>query len=637
MSEEGGEEPAGNTVLSRPMGWVRRTSKQVENAGAAFKKLGLKVKLANTLGSQKKKKKEEEDETPRLFTFDLSAVQRGASLCDLFENDEVEEDFNEIVDVDDERVEEVVSQELVGRMVDSVWFRGMIMGVIVVNAILIGLQTKKEWSQQYAWLFFIFDYTVLSIFVCELFLKWYNGFVIYWRIGWNILDFFIILTLLLGPALTFLGSSRILRILRVLRAFRGLRSVSALTGLSVVVQTIFQSIPDMTNIALLLVILMLVLSVVGVFLFGEDFPLYFGNLRSAMFSLFICVTQDGWMGVFDKFKNSPHYLIAGIYFIIAIVIGAFVFANLVVAVVVTNLDKAIKEVKHENKMREDILSTKAPSNDDEIDHNKELPIKSIDDVTMKTDMSTQKPLYFGDFENLTTEKFQNYIVIVAALEENLAEYRTIKEDLDKIFQLIWELNEDYGEVEGMPSQELASKIPDTSLDLKNFAQKGDILSNLLRLEQHNLVSTRRGSMGGLIKDAAKLLPTQTALHSGRRRSRDAKSVFANRGSKADLAEQPRQPGDSTSQRTRRNSEPARQRLSSPTAAGRLQRHSISSRGSAPSLKQDNTGRDRVISPTPPATLKPEESGAMPTIAISPPPPETTTEHTDEDKGEEEGQ
>eukprot|EP00057_Strongylocentrotus_purpuratus_P027735 XP_011682209.1 PREDICTED: cation channel sperm-associated protein 4-like [Strongylocentrotus purpuratus] len=316
MSDEGGNEQGGDIDVvapQSPMGWVRRASKQFGNAGAAFKKIRLKVKIANKLGSRNKNKVEIDD-TPRLFTFDPNAIQRGAELCDLFETDEVEEDFNQIVDLDDERVEEVVSQELVGKMVDSIWFRGLILGVIVMNAILIGAQTNRELSQKYAWLFFIFDYTVLSIFVCELILKWYNGFIIYWKVGWNILDFFIIVILLLGPTLKFLGSSRILRILRVLRAFR-----------------------NMSNIALLLVILMLVLSVVGVFLFGEDFPSLFGNLQSAMFSLFICVTQDGWMGLFERFKNTPHYMIGAGYFILAITIGSFVFANLVVAVVVTNL------------------------------------------------------------------------------------------------------------------------------------------------------------------------------------------------------------------------------------------------------------------------------------------------------------
>ncbi|XP_063962472.1 cation channel sperm-associated protein 4-like [Lytechinus pictus] len=523
-----GDEKEVETLQSpMAMGWVRRASKQVESAGVAFRKIGLKKKLANKLGS---KKKTETDETPRLFTFDPNAIERGADFCDLFETDEVEEDFNDVVELDDERVEEVVSQELVGKLVDSMWFRGFILGVIVTNAILIGVQTSQELSQKYAWLFFIFDYTVLSIFVCELILKWYNGFTIYWKIGWNILDFFIIVILLLGPTLKFLGSSRILRILRVLRAFRSLRSVSALAGLSVVVQTIFQSIPDMSNIAFLLLILMVVFSVVGVYLFGDEFPAHFGNLQTAMFTLFICVTQDGWMGIFDRFKKSNHYMMGAIYFILAITIGAFVFANLVVAVVVTNLDKAVKEVKQENKMREDVLTTRNVQKEDEPDVDKEVPVTSVGEVLEKTDLSTQKPLHFGDFKFLTTEKFQSYIVLISALEDNLAEYTTIRDDLDKIFRLIWELNEidDKDGVESNGTCFVLTAFIDSSkcksFYIKKIQKKGDILSNLLELEQRKLISTRHGSLSGLLKDAARLIPTSKGTtgqpYYSRRFSRD---------------------------------------------------------------------------------------------------------------------
>ncbi|XP_070564677.1 cation channel sperm-associated protein 4-like [Ptychodera flava] len=203
-------------------------------------------------------------------------------MTDVFKAEVVEEDFNDIVDQDDERVEAFVSQELVGRMVESEPFRFFILIVIVINAVLIGLQTDDAISEANAGIFSILDNTVLTIFICELLLKWYYDFFIFWRVSWNILDFVIIVALILGPTLKFLGSSRSLRILRVFRAFRSLRSVSALAGLSIVVQTIFQSIPDMLNIGLLLVVIMVVLSVAGVALFGSEIPRHFGDMSSGM-------------------------------------------------------------------------------------------------------------------------------------------------------------------------------------------------------------------------------------------------------------------------------------------------------------------------------------------------------------------
>ena len=57
----------------------------------------------------------------------------------------------------------------------------------------------------------------------------------------------------------------------------------------------------------------------------------------AMFSLFICVTQDGWMSITNELNSCGNSILGAIYLVIFITIGAFVFANLVVAVVVTNL------------------------------------------------------------------------------------------------------------------------------------------------------------------------------------------------------------------------------------------------------------------------------------------------------------
>lgn len=88
-----------------------------------------------------------------------------------------------------------------------------------------------------------------------------------------------------------------------------------------------------------------------------------------MFTLFICITLDGWIEIFNtlrvfiiyQFIISHHlkyqfsiriklkhfqaevFPIAAVYFVIFILIGAFILINLVVAVVVTNLESAIAE------------------------------------------------------------------------------------------------------------------------------------------------------------------------------------------------------------------------------------------------------------------------------------------------------
>lgn len=56
-----------------------------------------------------------------------------------------------------------------------------------------------------------------------------------------------------------------------------------------------------------------------------------------MFALFICITQDGWLQIVDELNSCGQEILGPIYLTVFITIGTFVFANLVVAVVVTNL------------------------------------------------------------------------------------------------------------------------------------------------------------------------------------------------------------------------------------------------------------------------------------------------------------
>lgn len=74
-----------------------------------------------------------------------------------------------------------------------------------------------------------------------------------------------------------------------------------------------------------------------------------------MFSILIIFyyVQDGWMQIFLNFEKYAEedlftYFCACIFFIITILTAAFIIANLIVAVVTTNLDKAMKDMKVKN-------------------------------------------------------------------------------------------------------------------------------------------------------------------------------------------------------------------------------------------------------------------------------------------------
>ena len=112
-----------------------------------------------------------------------------------------------------------------------------------------------------------------------------------------------------------------------------------------VVQTIIRSLPDMANILALLLIVNFIFSVIGVDMFGKQLPQYFGSIGECMFTLFVLMTQDGWVDIYREMEREGLALTGAIYFVIYIIIGALVFANIIVGVTVTNLQFAYMEMK----------------------------------------------------------------------------------------------------------------------------------------------------------------------------------------------------------------------------------------------------------------------------------------------------
>ncbi|XP_028397762.1 cation channel sperm-associated protein 4-like [Dendronephthya gigantea] len=422
-----------------------------------------------------------------------------------------EENLWDVVDQDDEAIEEYASNELMGNLLSNKYFRSAILAAILANSLLIVVETDQELERRYKHLFSVLDQCLMTVFVCEILFKWYHGFFMFWKMGWNILDFFIVVALLLGPLLTGSGSGSrgVLRILRVLRAFRSLRSITSLPGLQIVVQTILQSIPDMANIVLLLVIIMLVFSVIGITLFRDSIPEHFSNLSTAMFSLFICLTMDGWIKLNETFLASGGMTYVGgtLYLNTFIAIGAFVFANLVVAVVVTNLEFAMVDVKTEERHghEHEILLGKY-ENDKDIT----TPITKADNVSPHV-LFNQKPYQLPEMNdiNTRTEELENFFLILAAFEDNLAQYMNIKNQIIEIFGCICDLHK-RARLEGMLREADEARAAGENARDKVLNLEGDILSNLIELEENKMISSKRRSLDNLIRGGATALSSTTS-------------------------------------------------------------------------------------------------------------------------------
>jgi voltage-gated sodium channel len=219
------------------------------------------------------------------------------------------------------------------RVVEARWFEPWMIGLILFNGVLIGLETSHEIVAAYGdWLHLGND-LILVVFILEAALKLIAvapRFSLYFGNGWNLFDFSIIVLSLLPSTEEFALVARLVRVLRVLRL------VSAMPQLRLIVATLVRSIPSMGHVAMLMSIIFYIYAVTGFHLFHEHDAEHWGTLGASLLTLFGIVTLEGWVQVMETALEVHAW--AWIYFVSFVLIGTFVMLNLFIAVVINNLE-----------------------------------------------------------------------------------------------------------------------------------------------------------------------------------------------------------------------------------------------------------------------------------------------------------
>lgn len=198
-------------------------------------------------------------------------------------------------------------------------------GLIILNALVLGLETSPTLMKNYGWFLEPVDHILLGIFVVEVLIRLAVTGRGFFRDAWNVFDF-IVITLSLMPQT---GPLSVLRALRVLRV---LRLVSAVPTLRRVVAGLIGSLPGIGAIALLLSLVYYVYAVMATNLFGPDHPEEFGNLGRSAYSLFTVMTLEGWNDLASRVMKTHPY--AWLFFIPYILTTTFTVLNLFIAIIV---------------------------------------------------------------------------------------------------------------------------------------------------------------------------------------------------------------------------------------------------------------------------------------------------------------
>jgi voltage-gated sodium channel len=222
-------------------------------------------------------------------------------------------------------------------IVESTAFTALVIGVILANAAVLGAQTYPVVVDRYGALLERLDSAFLAFFVVELALRMTahgRRPRDFFRSGWNVFDFVVVAAAFV-PVLN--QNSTLLRLARLARVVRVIR---LLPDLRVLVLAMARSVPPLVSMSVLTAVILYVYAILGWSLFGAEDPGRWGDVGTAMLSLFVMLSLE----------TLPANLEAGmaihpwswIYFVSFALIAAFIILNVLIGVVLNSLEEARK-------------------------------------------------------------------------------------------------------------------------------------------------------------------------------------------------------------------------------------------------------------------------------------------------------
>ncbi len=230
------------------------------------------------------------------------------------------------------------------RIADAAWFQNLVVGVIIANAAVLGIETYDGVVDRWGDTLHAIDRVFLWFFVVELAIRiTAAGFRLdrFLRSGWNVFDPVVVVASL-APGLP--SDSTALRVVRLLRVTRLLR---LFPDLRVLLDGLRRAAPPAMSLVALTFLLVYLYAIVGWTLFHEEVPQYFGDLGESMLTLFTLLTIEGWNSILETLREASPWAIP--YVLSFILIGTFVVLNLVIGVVITSLDEAYGATRREQE------------------------------------------------------------------------------------------------------------------------------------------------------------------------------------------------------------------------------------------------------------------------------------------------
>jgi len=232
--------------------------------------------------------------------------------------------------------------ERCARIAGSKRFQLTIFGVIVLNAIVLGLDTYDSVDERWGDTLFLLNEIFLGIFIVEILIRlsaYGSRPQDYFKDRWNVFDFIVVFAVFIP------GVRENATLLRLVRLLRVVRVISVLPDLRVLISGMGKAMKPIGSMAAMTLLLLFVYGMIGVQLFGDEIPERWGNIGSAMLTLFTVLTLEGWNEILFRAQEVTQF--AWVFLVSFVLLASFLVINILIAVIINSVEEAREEERAE--------------------------------------------------------------------------------------------------------------------------------------------------------------------------------------------------------------------------------------------------------------------------------------------------
>lgn len=220
-------------------------------------------------------------------------------------------------------------------IVSSRVFEPAVLALILLNAVVLGLETFGSIADGHQRIFELVYAAILTAYILELLTRFAAS-------GWNVREFvadrwnvfdIVVIAMVVVPGVRHTGM-----VLRLIRLVRIVRVIRFLPDLQIIVGAIVRSVRGIASLAAATALLLYVYGMLGWILFSHHDPENYGNIGHAMLTMFIMLTLENLPDNVAMGQEVSQWSI--LFFVSYVLMMSFLIFNLFIGIVLGAMEEA---------------------------------------------------------------------------------------------------------------------------------------------------------------------------------------------------------------------------------------------------------------------------------------------------------